>query len=201
MHSTLTFPSPRLVASMLAAALASPALRGELIPASRLVDWTANVSTGVPGGIPSSRTRLVDVTAAPFLADRTGARDATAAIQAAINAAVAGDVVYLPAGTYLCKGALTTGYKSNITVRGAGSSTVLVAAGGGASFLQIGGGSDYTWSWPPSGNVVTAGLTKGSTTLTLADTSAFRAGQFVQVRASNNPATPVVSVFATTRVI
>ena len=195
MHSTLTFPSPRLVASILAAALASPALRGELIPASRLVDWTANVSTGVPGGIPSSRTRLVDVTAAPFLADRTGARDATAAIQAAINAAVAGDVVYLPAGTYLCKGAITTGYKSNITVRGAGSSTVLVAAGGGASFLQIGGGSDYTWSWPPSGNVVTAGLTKGSTTLTLADTSAFRAGQLVQVRASNNPATPVVSVF------
>lgn len=171
------------------------AIRAELIPAARLVDWTPGVATGVPGGIPIDRTRRIDVTTSPYLADRSGARDATAAIQSAINAAVTGDIIYLPAGNYLCKGALTTGYKSGITIRGDGETTVLTATVGGASFLQIGGGSDYTWSWPPSGNVVTSGLTKGSRSLTIADTSAFRVGQLVQVRAVNNPATPVISVF------
>jgi hypothetical protein len=37
-------------------------LRAELIPAARVVDWTAGVSVGVPGGIPTNRTRLINVT-------------------------------------------------------------------------------------------------------------------------------------------
>ena len=52
--------------------------------------------------IPRIAGPVYDVTSAPYLADPSGERDATAAIQAAINAAgeAGGGVVFLPAGTY-----------------------------------------------------------------------------------------------------
>jgi hypothetical protein len=47
----------------------------------------------------------VDATAAPYLADNTGAQDATRAIQRALDAvgSAGGGTVYLPAGTYLVR--------------------------------------------------------------------------------------------------
>jgi hypothetical protein len=85
MNASLQLHLPRLALALL---LASPAAAlAELIPAARLVDWTPGVSTGVPGGIPTDRTRRLDVTSSPYLADRTGSRDATAAIQFAAKAA------------------------------------------------------------------------------------------------------------------
>lgn len=167
----------------------------ELIPADRRVDWTPGVSVGVIGGIPSDRTNLIDVTKSPYSADKTGATDASTAIQTAINAAKSGDVVYLPAGTYLCNKSISTNYKSGITLRGAGDGTVINSTVGGSCFLQVGGGSDYNWSWPGSGNTITAGLTKGSTLLTIGDTSAFSPGQIVQLVMDNDMTVPVVSVF------
>lgn len=58
---------------------------------------------------------------ADYGADATGAADATAAIQSAIDAAESngGGVVYLPAGLYRCDGTLNVS-ASNITLRGAG---------------------------------------------------------------------------------
>ncbi len=44
----------------------------ELIPAERTVDWTPRIACGVPGGIPTNRHRLIDVTKAPFSADNLG---------------------------------------------------------------------------------------------------------------------------------
>ncbi|MES2692300.1 MAG: glycosyl hydrolase family 28-related protein [Verrucomicrobiota bacterium] len=169
--------------------------RAELIPAVRLIDWTPGVATGVPGGIPDDRTRVVDVTRAPYNADKTGNTDASSAISAAISAATAGDVIYLPAGTYLCRNPIVVGYKNGISIRGSGDSTVLKSTVGGSSFIQIGGGSDYNWSWPNSGNTITGGLHKGSRQITIGDTSEFRVGQIVNIALDNNPATPVVSVF------
>lgn len=188
----LTFPALAVVVATVIATAAS--LRAELIPSNRMVDWTPGVTVGVPGGIRHDRTRIIDVTRAPYNADATGANDASSAIQGAINAAVAGDVVYLPAGTYLCRTSISTSYKSEITVRGAGESTVLVSMAP-STFIQIGGGSDYNWAWPASGNVITAGLEKSSTQITIADTSAFKVGQLVQIGLDNNSATPVVNVF------
>jgi hypothetical protein len=59
---------------------------------------------------------VIDVTAAPYSADKTGVNDATAAINAAINAAYSGSmampysweypIVYFPNGTYLVSGTL-----------------------------------------------------------------------------------------------
>jgi hypothetical protein len=167
----------------------------ELIPASRRVDWTPGVSVGVPGGIPQDRTRLIDVTKAPYNADKTGALDASGAIQSAISAATKGDVVYLPAGTYLCARQINLGYKSEITLRGEGAQTVLNSTADGSVFLQVGGASDYNWSWPTTGNNITAGLGKGSTTITIADTSQFSPGQIVRIAVDNDPAIPVISVY------
>ena len=93
----------------------------ELIPATRLTDWTAGTRVGVPGGIDQylpggakARTTLIDVTKAPYNADKTGATNTAAAIQAAINAATAGQVAYLPAGTYRIDSQLSVDFNRTI---------------------------------------------------------------------------------------
>ena len=45
------FLPPLLPHLAFVSALISPAIRAELIPAARLVDWTPGVATGVPGGM------------------------------------------------------------------------------------------------------------------------------------------------------
>lgn len=177
------------------------AVRGELIPAKRLADWRANITVGVPGGIPTDRTRLIDVTSAPFNADRTGGSNASAAIQAAINSAGANDVVFLPAGRYQIGTILYIPHnKDYITVRGEGAATVLDARVG--TVFSVGSGSDYQWRWPSSNNAIVAGLSKGSTSIELQNASAFNVGQIIQIAVDNQVddaaiaagATPTVSV-------
>jgi hypothetical protein len=178
------------------------AVKAELIPAARLVDWTAGVSVGVPGGIPTNRTKLINVTLSPYNADYTGTSDASPAIQAAINAASSEDIVYLPAGRYLINSTLNIGpSKDSITVRGAGMDSTILDVRVNTAF-NVGSGSDYQWAWPMAGNNISAGLTKGSTEITVADTSAFSAGQIIQIAVENQSdtaaiaagATPIVSV-------
>lgn len=76
--------------------------------------------------VPSRSGPLVDVTQAPYLADKTGNADATPQIQRALEDAgsLGGGVVYLPAGTYCVRPqgansfALHLRY-SNVVLRGA----------------------------------------------------------------------------------
>ena len=170
----------------------SGGIAGEIIPAERKVDWTPGVTVGVPGGIPTDRTHLIDVTKSPYHADNTGATDARNAIQAAVDAASKGDVVYLPAGTYELASGLSL-RKSGITVRGAGAKT-LVRCVGKSGFAYVGANSDYQWNWPKGGNAITAGLSKGSTHVAIPDTSAFPVGHIVRISVANDPTLPVVSV-------
>jgi hypothetical protein len=88
----------------------------EIIPPDRKTDWTPGVTVGVPGGIPTNRSHLIDVTKAPYHADNTAAADAQPAIQKAIADAKENDVVYLPAGTYRTDLAIARGSKSKITL-------------------------------------------------------------------------------------
>jgi len=84
---------------------------------------------------------LVDATAAPYGADPTGAADATAAIQRALDATArrGGGIAYLPAGRYTLEGALTV--PSGVELRGAqitpfhtnAAATVLYVTGGAGS--------------------------------------------------------------------
>ena len=96
-------------------------MAAELIPAERLADWTPGVTVGVPGGIPTNRTHLIDVTKAPYNADNTGTTDAQPAIMQAMAEAK-------PRRTWcICRPGRTgstrrshIGSKSKITIRGAG---------------------------------------------------------------------------------
>lgn len=174
-----------------------------IIPAERLVPWVPGVTVGVPGGIPTNRTVLIDVTQAPYNADKTGATNASSAIQAAINAAAPGQVVYLPAGTYRIDGMLYLGsQRSNITLRGAGMDATVLDCRMNNNAIYVGSNSDYRWDNPSTNNIVIGGQTKGSTTLTVADTSPFNVGNILNLAIENQTdeasiragASPVVSI-------
>jgi hypothetical protein len=142
---------------------------GTLAP-SRAVDWS---SAGVPGGIPNRTT--VCATLSP---------GATAQqINDAIAACPANQVVYLNAGTYNLNGGFNG--KSNVTLRGAGADqTKLIFTGGvtnciheASICIQGGGGNygpnpDHTATW-------TGGYAKGSTSITLGDTTGLSAGDLL----------------------
>ena len=126
-----------------------------------MVPWVINRTVGVAGGIPSNRTNVVDVTQSPYNADNTGATSAQTAIQNAINAATNSEVIYFPAGIYdITENNGISITKNNITLRGAGSNTMLVGS------VTIGpgqngnyGGTGFTgWS-------ITSGAAAGSSTV------------------------------------
>ena len=75
---------------------------------------------------PSNPPGAVYDVVASFGANASGAADATAAIQAAVDAAsrAGGGIVFLPAGTYRLDGVLSV-RASGVVLRGAGTSTVL----------------------------------------------------------------------------
>ena len=188
-------------ALLIASLILSRSASGELIPAARLTNWTANTRTGVIGGIPTDRTNLINVTLAPYNADRTGATNAQPALQAAINAAAAGDVVFLPSGTYRIDGTLNLGTNfSGKTLRGAGPASTIIDQRASVG-LSIGSASGFGSPNPPV--LVTAGLTKGSTTVTVNQMNfdqnggphGFLVGQIIAFQVQSDPNLPVVSVY------
>ena len=136
----------------------------EIIPASRRVTW----QPGVQGGIPNRTTIFADVTQAPYSANKTGSANAAAAIQSAINACPANQVVYLPAGTYRLDSLLLM--KANITLRGAGPRTTLLRfSGTDDSVIRFASGN-YEYDFVSSTvTALTGGYTKGSTNVTMAN--------------------------------
>lgn len=140
------------------------ALVGEIIPANRRVTW----EPGVPGGIPNRTTIFADVTQAPYNANKTGSANAATAIQNAIDACPANQVVYLPAGTYRLDSMLRM--KANITLRGAGPrATLLRFSGTDDSIIRFATGN-YEWDFVSSTVVaLNGGYTKGSTSVTTAN--------------------------------
>lgn len=159
--------------------------------------WTPGVTVGVPGGIPTNRTNLINVTQAPYNADNTGATNTVAAINAAINDAPQESVVYLPAGTYRVDSQIyIAGNKTNITLRGAGIGNTIIDARGsvGVTF-----GLGVTWSNPFNPHsTITAGLTAGSTTLTVASGTGFVANRGAHIVLPDDSAIPVVSTYGYT---
>jgi hypothetical protein len=97
-----------------------------IIPPDRMINWIPGVTVGVQGTIPL-RTNIIDVTQPPYSADNTGAKSAAAAVQAAINAATNGQVVYCPPGTYDITAGVTLN-RNGITLRGGGPNTVFVGS-------------------------------------------------------------------------
>lgn len=185
--------------------LASAAF-AELIPAARLVDWTPGTHTGVPGGIPTTRTQYVNAVTEGV--DNTGATDVTAAINALLAACPANQYVYLPAGTYRCDGTLEIGVSAddhNITLRGDGVTTIIdsrsnvmgVQVGASGGFVTPAGATtaDMTVN-AASATLTNGGLFKGSTQLEIGSTATISEGQIVRLYVRNDPSIPIISTFA-----
>src|SRR5216117_659668 len=169
------------VPAILLALLFFPRLAGaEIIPPSRTAPWVGNV--GVPGGIPM-RTTIYKNIVTDLGADPTGVLDCTAIIQSAITLCPVGQVVYIPAGTFRLNSRVYLAAKQNFTLRGAGQGITIIKAYNNGYFLF---GSQQ---WPPPNTYIpiTAGATKGSNTITVADTSGFIVDQPMNITTAAMP--------------
>ena len=142
-------------------------------PAGRSIDWTragvvlSDGTRGIPR--PSALCATVDATAG----------DAQPALQAAIDACPAGQVVMLSPGTYTLVHSLTVDHA--VVIRGAGpTSTHIVENGGNIIFSSVpGSGGLGGEPFPRHAVDWVGGYAQGTTSLTLADASGLKVGQSV----------------------
>lgn len=173
---------------------ATPTFDPSLIPSVRLLKWNPGETVGVPGGIPTNRTNIIDVTLPPYNADSTGVNDAGGAIQAAIEASGYNDVIYMPEGKYRLHGLLKLNqWKSGRTLRGAGMNKTIIDCRGTYICIEVGSSSDYSWQWPNKDNRF-SGIKKGATEITIENTDEFKPGQIILLTFDNDYSLPVISV-------
>lgn len=153
-----------------------------IIPDDRTAPWQGNV--GVPGGIPT-RTTIWKNIVTDLGADPTGVVDAAPIISNAINSCPAGQVVYMPAGTFRINSQITFDQnRSNGTLRGAGmGQTVLKSYANGGNGVFYAGNGD--WPRPSATIAITSGATKGSTIVTVPNTSSIPVGNIVRLEQSD----------------
>ena len=142
-------------------------------------------------GIPNITKNIVDVSKPPYNADKTGASDATAAIQKAIDnvGQNGGGVVFLPAGEYRISiigsklQALRIKY-SNVIIRGEGpAKTFVKSTSTNIRYKQLinfyPDGAD--WNNPVDGKttLITQDLLLPTTSIPVKDASSFKKGDLV----------------------
>src|SRR5262249_40971817 len=113
------------VSSVFLAALCGvpTSVSAQMLPSDRTTTW----NPGVVGGIPNRTTICATVNASNY---GNGAQDASAGIQAAINACPVGQVVQLSAGTFTVNNYLLI--DKGITLRGGGVGTTILQKTNGA---------------------------------------------------------------------
>ncbi|HBT60115.1 MAG TPA: hypothetical protein DEB40_00005, partial [Elusimicrobia bacterium] len=147
---------------------------GAIITPERRIDWAA----GIPGGIPARTTICATINAATY---GNGTTDATSAIQNAMNACPAGQVLRIPAGTYKLTGALALTGKG-IVIRGDGpTKTKLINSATGGNVISFTGARTTTIA-----NLI-SGYTKGSTSITADNLTSFNAGDYIIIDQLNDP--------------
>jgi hypothetical protein len=164
-------------------AIGAGAMKAQILPIARRIQWTP----GVRGGIPN-RTSLINVKQVPYYAKGDGVTDDRAAIQHAIDAALPGQVVFLPAATYRISGTLSL--SKGITLRGEGTQSTIIKYDGSSSIDII---KAYPWvSNFGSPITVVSGYAKGSAKLRLSDASIVAPGSIIVI-SQRNPSwvTPV----------
>ncbi len=150
------------------------------------IDW-ADYS-GIPGGIPTGWTQSGSTISAP-------SGDASATIQAALNACGTNQFVQLAAGTFTLASSLTV--PSNCYLNGMGANQTLINATGTGTMTtcEPSGGDGDTQaiclgnggvSYSPTQVSVTSGATAGSTSLTLSSTSGMAAGGYLVLSDTND---------------
>jgi len=142
------------------------------LPADRSVKWQGNV--GVKGDIPFRTTIYKTLT--------PSGGDDTTAIKTAISNCPAGQVVKLNAGTFKVSGSITV--KSGITLRGAGMGSTIILGSSGMSGSYV-AGFNATPFYGTSLSI-SAGLTKGSTTITTSSAHGWSVGDIILIDQLNN---------------
>jgi hypothetical protein len=164
-----------------------------VLPSSRVIDWSR---AGIPGGIPS-RNWPIYKTLSP-----SGGADDSVAIQSAINAAPAGSVVLLGPGTYTLHRSSKVCYgksddygggvyeaglcltDKSVVLRGAGPEQTVLRYGDGGNIISL--GKTYLSSSQASMVSITAGASKGSTSITVSSASGISANSYIVIT-QNNP--------------
>jgi hypothetical protein len=164
---------------------------GRIIQESNTWNFATNWNLGVRGGIPARTGTVIDVTQAPYGADKTGSTNAGAIISSAISAASSNDIVYLPAGLYHCKTNGITLNKSGVTLRGDGTNTVIFGS------LTVGHSASGGYRFS-----ITNGGTRGTTNLVLSSVtnqfgSSITAGDFFKISAIQNKTNDTFPVIST----
>lgn len=160
-----------------------------LPPSSYRKTWVPNVAStdsstigvGVIGGIPTAPGTPRNIVS--YGADNTGASDAQPAIAAAYADVINfGGHISIPAGTF----AVNTALPLQLPMYGAGmSQTTLVFTTGGEYGIQAGNGTQFT---NPNGvdDDIIAGLTEGSTSVTIGYTGDFAVGKSIAIFISDD---------------
>lgn len=157
--------------------LTSAWLHGQVLPADRAY-FAAWRGAGRQGEIPAP-DKIVNVKDYGAVGD--GVANDRAAFNSALNAVKnGGGVVFVPAGTYALDGGLKL--ESGVVIRGQRSSnTKLVFSHFGYCIYTQGSLSSPTVA-------ITAGGEKGSSVLTVSDTSGFAVGDYVEIEQEMDPA-------------
>jgi len=154
------------------AGFASMAQATYSIPATRTITWGGNA--GVKGDIPIRST--IYKTLSP------SGGDDTSAIKSAISTCPADQVVKLSAGTFKISSPIVV--KSNITLRGEGMGKTIIKGQSGMSGASVVGiGARPTLA---SGISLTAGINKGSTTITTSTAHGWTPGTIILIDQLNN---------------
>ena len=145
----------------------------EIIPLERRIDWS---SDGIPGGIPNRTLIFTTIDSSVY---GKGDVDASAAINNAIYFCPEGQVIYIPSGRYKLNNMVNLKFKSNITIRGAGTDKTIILPTGRAFLL----GDDF--QSPLEINII-SGTVKGSTELKLSDASGLNVGEILKIDRDND---------------
>lgn len=137
-----------------------------IIPLSRRITWALGTTQGVEGGIPAQTQTIF----------QTLASSSTAAqINTAIQNCPAGQVVKLGSGTFSLSATIVM--KTGVVLRGSGMGTTILDPSHNNTIIELINGSDVAGS----GTNISAGRTKGSTSVTVASNSGLSVGQLVRI--------------------
>ena len=148
-----------------------------ILDPSRAIDWS---QAGVPGGIPTNRTK----TCATIAPEGTKAGPvAPNDINKAIASCPVGGVVLLQAGSFYLNGPIEFNGQNNVTLRGAGANQTFLyfflPAGNGHD-IGLGSTDNGNWYGGPSNTANwTAGYPKGATQITLDNVTRIVPGQTI----------------------
>jgi len=157
-------------------------VKSELVPAERLANWTPGTTVGVIGGIPQRTTIFRTIPAG----------SSASTIQSALDACPSEQTVLLEPGSYTISSSLNL--RDRVTLRGSGIDQTILNLTGSAAIFANGAYDQYNSanktqaeSIGSAGTSVISGATRGSTDLTLASTSAFSVGGFIEMSPLNPP--------------